>query len=82
MKINKNIAVSDSGFMFNPGTGESYSLNPIGAKIIELIKSEKTYEQIMAVIMAEYETSDAICEKDLQDFLQHLEHYQIIEIKN
>lgn len=82
MKINKNIAVSDSGFMFNPGTGESYSLNPIGAKIIELIKLENNYDQIYSFLLDEYETNPSVCEKDLQDFLDHLQHYQIVELQN
>ena len=41
MKMRKNIAVSDSGFIFNPGTGDSFSTNPIGMEIISMIKEEK-----------------------------------------
>ena len=33
MKIKTNIALSDSGFLFNPSTGDSYSVNPIGQEI-------------------------------------------------
>ena len=35
MRLKKNIAVSDSGFVFNPTTGDSYSLNPVGKEILQ-----------------------------------------------
>ena len=44
MKIKKNIAISDSGFIFNPSTGESFTVNPIGVEIITLLKEDKVKE--------------------------------------
>jgi len=41
MNIKKNIALSDSGFIFNPSTGESFSMNPIGLEIITMLKEGK-----------------------------------------
>lgn len=79
MKINKNIAVSDSGFMFNPGTGESYSVNPIGIRIFELLKQDKSVEEINKTILNEFEISPTTCEKDVSDFIGHLQHYQLVE---
>ena len=35
MKLKKNIATSESGFVFNPSTGDSFSLNTIGAEILK-----------------------------------------------
>ncbi|MBM3918427.1 MAG: hypothetical protein FJ344_02830 [Sphingomonadales bacterium] len=32
IKINKNIAISESGFIFNPGTGNSFSTIPNGLR--------------------------------------------------
>ena len=46
MKLKKNIAISESGFVFDPHSGESFSVNPIGAEIIELIKREKEFNEI------------------------------------
>ena len=40
MKIKKDIAVSDSGFIFNPATGESFNVNVTGAAIINHLKKE------------------------------------------
>ena len=38
MKINRNLAISENGFVFNPTTGDSFSVNEIGALIINEIK--------------------------------------------
>ena len=40
MQIKSKLAISSSGFVFDPTTGDSYSLNPIGAEIANLIKEE------------------------------------------
>jgi len=33
LKIKKSITLSDSGFVFDPGTGDVYSLNLIGVAL-------------------------------------------------
>jgi len=41
IKLKNNIAVSNSGFVFNPTTGDSFSVNPIGEFMIQLLKEGK-----------------------------------------
>ena len=36
--LKKNIAVSESGFVFNPTSGDSFSLNTVGTEILKLMK--------------------------------------------
>ncbi len=79
MKIKPNIALSESGFVFNPGTGESFSLNPIGMEILELIREGKDYNAIRDKIAKHYEIEDTLFEKDFEDFKYLLKNYQIIE---
>ena len=45
MTIKKNIATSEEGFLFNPGTGDSFSTNTIGGDIIALLKEDKKIDQ-------------------------------------
>jgi hypothetical protein len=42
MRLKKNIAVSESGFVFDPNTGDSFSLNKIGLEIVESLKQNPT----------------------------------------
>jgi len=44
MRIKDNIAVSASGLIFNPDTGESFTVNPMGAEIISKLKEGKGSE--------------------------------------
>ncbi len=79
MKINENLAISESGFLFNPSTGESFTVNPIGAEIIERLKEDKTEEEILNELLNIYEVDKKSLQKDLLDFSQILKHYQLLE---
>jgi hypothetical protein len=80
MKLNKNIAISESGLLFNPITGESFTINPIGVEIINLMKEEKDAIQINRVILDKYSTDPVTFEKDYQDFLGMLQHYKLLDL--
>lgn len=79
MKLKKNVAVSESGLLFNPVTGESYSVNPIGIEILNLIRDEKNEAEIAEVILQKYTTDKATLEKDYQDFIGILRHNNLVE---
>ncbi|MDY0103328.1 MAG: PqqD family protein [Lentimicrobium sp.] len=79
MKINHNLAVSETGFLFNPGTGESFTVNPIGAEIIEMLRKGMTHEQIFEAITKLYHVERNVFEKDLHDFMGMLKTYALLE---
>jgi hypothetical protein len=79
MKIRKNIALSDTGFIFNPSTGDSYSANPIGQKIIQLLQQDKSDEEISKAILEEYMIDASTVEKDVYDFKNMLKNYKLTE---
>ncbi len=79
MKLRKNVAVSEAGLLFNPVTGESFSVNPIGIEILNLIREEKDPEQIGRIILNKYTTDQATFEKDYYDFIGILEHHNLLE---
>jgi len=41
MIIKGNIALSENGFVFNPATGDSYTINNTGKEVLMLIKEGK-----------------------------------------
>jgi len=79
MKLNKQIAVSESGLVFNPMTGESFSVNPIGIIIIGLIQAENKQKDIQSHILDRYKVDQDTLEKDIQDFLSQLDQYHLLE---
>jgi hypothetical protein len=78
MKINQNIAISDSGFIFNPATGDSFTTNAVGGEMIHLIKKGSSKDQILESLMALYDVEKTTLEKDLADFVTMLESFQIL----
>lgn len=79
MKIKKNIAISESGYVFNPSSGESFTVNPIGIELVNMIRDEKSYEEISRTMLAKYNTDNDTFEKDYQDFIGLLKSYQLLE---
>ena len=55
MKLKRNIAVSESGFLFDPTNGESYSLNEQGLEILNLLKKSKSDNEITSYMTETYD---------------------------
>jgi hypothetical protein len=79
MKLKKNIATSESGFVFNPGNGDSFSVNDIGAEILGLMKEDRSMADIISAISEKYDTGKVQVERDLEDFISLLASFNLIE---
>lgn len=78
MKINKKIAVSESGFVFDPTTGDSYSLNPIAAEILEMVKKEMNDDEIKSTLQEKYDVISSVLEKSLDEFYSSLRNLNLL----
>ena len=81
MKINKNVSISENGFVFNPTTGESFTVNPIGVEIINLLKLKKDETEIKKQLLEKFDTDSTTIEKDFYDFTQMLKTLNLLEIE-
>lgn len=79
MRLKKNIAVSDSGFVFNPTTGDSYSLNQVGKEILQSLGEGKSKEEITSMMTSDYEIDAASFEKYFFDFISMLRQFELLE---
>ncbi|MBE9468209.1 MAG: PqqD family protein [Bacteroidetes bacterium] len=79
MRLKKNIAISETGFIFNPSTGDSFTLNPIGIEILSFIENEKKYEEISDAILEKYDVDTITFEKNYYDFIQMLKNNHLLE---
>lgn len=79
MKLLKNIALSDTGFVFNPGNGDSFSVNPIGLSILKDLQEGKSEEAIRNRVIEDYQTDKETIEKDLYDFLKMIEQFNLTD---
>jgi Coenzyme PQQ synthesis protein D (PqqD) len=79
MQIKKNIAISDTGFVFDPGNGESFSVNPIGLEILKSLKDGKSDDEVKKIIVSKYQVDNDSVEKDFYDFTKMLETLKLTE---
>lgn len=79
MKLKRNIAVSESGFLFDPTAGESFSLNEQGLEIINLMKQNKSNEEITGFITDIYDVEPDDFEKYLFDFIGMLKQFKLVD---
>lgn len=77
--IAEEIALSDSGFLFIPSSGESFTLNEIGKEIIGLIKQGMNESEIKEYLLKEYDVNEKDIQKDLDDFIHQLISFKIIK---
>jgi hypothetical protein len=79
MRLKKNIAISESGFVFDPNSGDSFSMNRIGLEIIEMLKQGKTDSEIIPGLLDKYDIDSASLDKYYYDFIAMLKYYQLID---
>ena len=79
MKLKNNIAVSESGFIFNPEIGTSFTTNSLGIAILKQLKEKTSPEEIKNSILKSYDIDAITCEKDLDDFLRIVKQFNLLE---
>ncbi len=79
MKLKENIAISVSGFLFDPGTGESFSVNSTGKEILLYISKGLTLSEIETNILSEYDVDNKTFHRYIDDFAHTLRRFNLIE---
>jgi hypothetical protein len=67
----KALAVADSGFVFDPRTGHSYSLNGSGLVALRALQAGRAPSEIAASLRAEFEGAGH-AEEDIESFVATL----------
>ena len=77
--IKRDLAISETGFLFNPLTGNSFSLNSVAMDIVNLLKENKSKDEIQYIILDRYEVDETSFENDYYDFLKLLQQFKLLE---
>lgn len=65
--------ISDTGFVFDPGTGEILSTNEVARDIIQCLKEGITdTEAIKTRLLEVYEVDERVLDKDIREFIPML----------
>jgi PqqD family protein of HPr-rel-A system len=71
----KELAVSESGFVFDPYSGGTFTLNATGQVILRALQEGLAPASIVTRLRAEFDQAPARIEDDVQDFLRTLQEY-------
>ena len=79
MHIRKNIAISETGFVFNPTTGDSYSINQVGREILTYLGEGRSSAEITSLMTSAYDIDPPSFEKYFYDFISMLKQFELLE---
>ena len=78
MKNLNRLAINDEGFIFDPSTGESFTVNFAGLTILKEMKENKTIPEITEVMKEQFDMAPEAVELDVIDFVTHLKTYRLV----
>ncbi|MGH2568500.1 MAG: HPr-rel-A system PqqD family peptide chaperone [Bacteroidota bacterium] len=75
----KTLALNESGFIFDPTTGQTFTTNETGLEIIRLLKAGKSLEEVVASLEQQYDAGKDALYKDAAQFLSQMKTYRLID---
>ncbi len=71
----KHLAISDSGFVFDPTIGKSYTVNESALWILKRLQQDQSLDTIEQHIVEEFDITAEQAERDLGEFFEQLNRY-------
>lgn len=75
----KELAISESGLIFDPATGTIYTSNPVGLMILGALKDGKEGVEIRNLVVKQYDVDEQTAERDIYDFYSQLHGSGVIK---
>ena len=60
-------------------SGDSFSLNPIAAEILELIREQKSIDDVKRIILNKYEVTPTMLDKTIDEYVFTLKKLNIVK---
>jgi len=77
-KLLADLAVSDTGFVFDPFTGTTFTVNPTGLCLLQAFKAGLGREAAAARLEEQFDTAGANLPRELDEFVQLLRQSGIV----
>ncbi len=75
----ETLALNDSGFAFDPMSGESFTLNETAIEIIKAVKEGKNEREIAEQLSTVYEVETLDSFTDVLDFIKQLKNFGLVD---
>jgi hypothetical protein len=73
-----SLAISDTGFVFNPLNGDSFTLNPTAKLILNMLKENKSKLEVLDIIIEKFDVDKSDAEVDFDNFISQLSMYKLL----
>jgi len=71
----KQLALNDSGFVFDPVSGKSFTANVIGLYVLRFLQHNSDTKMLFQAIEKDFDVSQTQAERDLNDFFAQLRKF-------
>ena len=72
VELLRRLALSESGFVFDPVTGNSYTANDTGLALLKLLQQGLGTDEVVAEVCVRYEIDAREAARDVLDFAAQL----------
>ena len=72
----------DGAIVLDIKRGQIFNLNPVGSRILELLRNGSPESQIVDCVASEFKASRNLVESDVREFMQVLRDQRLIEEQN
>lgn len=73
-----NLAISPTGFVFDPATGATYSVNATGRAVLEGIRDGLGLEALVAHLSERFQVGQADLRRDVLEYARVLREQQLV----
>ncbi len=73
------MAINDTGFAFDPMSGESFTLNATAVEIIKALKAGKHEREIAEALSEMYDVEALDSLTDVLDFIKQLKSFRLVD---
>ena len=82
MKSFDNLALSESGFLFDAVSGDTYTLNNTGKLVLRELMGGTDEETIVGRVMENFDVGAETARRDTERFIHHLKEMKLVPREN
>lgn len=75
----QQLAISDDGFIFDPTSGQSFTVSDTGLFILKGLKQGKATDQIARQLTEIYDVDYDEARQDTLDFIMYLKNHRLLQ---
>jgi PqqD family protein of HPr-rel-A system len=78
-RVKSGLRIHDEGMVFDPSTGESFTLNPTGLAILKMMVEGADENTIFVKMSKDYQITETEFDRYFLDFISVLKSYQLLD---